>query len=547
MGFILALVVWFLGASGSLFGQQSAALAPDEIFYNGKIVTVDSAFTMREAFAVRGDRFLAVGSNAEIRALQGPRTKLVDLRGHTVIPGLMDNHSHPYRYVFTILRGVDLTGVRSLAEMSDRIQQAAARAKPGQTIYATGRWNENELAEKRGPSRKELDRLVPDRPVVVFQARASAYLNTAALNAARISRETKSLRGEPTSVPKDANGEPTGVILGGFPILLLGPRLVPMEDIRELWLKAQQELNALGFTSIREPDVPLEIMRLYHELRREGKLTLRISMGQDIGPGEADDIDEILGPLGVGPGFGDHWLRLDSLGEFAVDAGTGIIPAEKFRQAVMTMNRYGWRPAPHVNGDKPLDMVLDGYEAADREKSIRDRRWIIEHASMIRTNQMDRFARLGVLVAAQFQPYRTGRAEEMIRTEGKERAEQAVPMREMLDHGLIVSAGSDWPGSTNNPFVPFYFYVTRKTEDGRLIGAAQKISREEALRVATINNAYMTYEEKIKGSIEPGKLADFLILSHDILTIPEEQIRSLKPLATYVGGEKVFSSNEGGF
>lgn len=121
-------------------------------------------------------------------------------------------------------------------------------------------------------------------------------------------------------------------------------------------------------------------------------------------------------------------------------------------------------------------------------------------------------------------------------------------MREMLNHGLVVSAGSDWPGGTNNPFVPFYFYVTRKTEDGsQVMSPAQKISRQEALRVSTINNAYMTFEEKIKGSIEPGKLADFVILSHDILTVPEEQIRSIQPLATYVGGRKVFSKEDGGF
>jgi hypothetical protein len=259
-------------------------------------------------------------------------------------------------------------------------------------------------------------------------------------------------------------------------------------------------------------------------------------LGQDIGPGEADDIDEILRPWGVGNSFGDHWLRVDSLGEFAVDASTPYIPPEKFRRAVMAMNRYGWRPAPHVNAAQALDIVLDGYEAADREKSIKDQRWVIEHATMIRTDQMDRFARLGVVVSAQFQPYRGGQT-----------AEGALPVRDMLNHGLVVSAGSDWPGATNNPIIPFYFYVTRKTEDGsKVVGPTQKISRQEALRVSTINNAYETFEEKIKGSIEPEKLADFVILSDDILTVPDEQIRSIHPLATYVGGRKVFSNKDGG-
>jgi len=449
----------------------------------------------------------------------------------------MDNHTHPWRYVFQILRGVDVTGVKSLAEMSDRIRQAAAGAGPDRSIYATGRWSEGDLAEKRGPTRQELDRLVPGRPLVVFQARNNAYLNSAALKAARITRETKSLRGEAGSVPKDASGEPTGLIKGGFPILLMAPRLVPMDDIKALWLQTQQHLNALGFTSIREPDVPLEVMRLYWNMWRDGELTLRVSMGQDIGPGEADDIDEILRPWGVGVPFGDHWLRVDSLGEFAVDAAVPNIAADKFRQAVTAMNRYGWRPAPHVNGAEALDLVLDGYEAADREKSIRGQRWVLEHATNIRTDQMERFARLGVVVAAQFQPYR-----------GTPAAAGAVPMRDMLNHGLVVSAGSDWPGATNNPIIPFYFYVTRKTEDGtKVVGESQKLSRQEALRISTINNAHLTFEEKIKGSIEPDKLADFVILSGDILTVPDEQIRSIHPLATYVGGRKVFSNKDGGF
>jgi predicted amidohydrolase YtcJ len=269
---------------------------------------------------------------------------------------------------------------------------------------------------------------------------------------------------------------------------------------------------------------------------------------------------------GVKVGSGNEWLRYDSFGEFSVDGGwrdqvtstvktpgrqtasvTANISAEKFRQAVMVMNRLGWRPAPHVNADDALDLVLDGYEAADREKSIRDKRWVLEHATMLRPDQMDRAARLGVVISAQFQPYRGGAAQmqSFARYIGKRHVENMVPMRDMLDKGLIVSAGSDWgAGTTNNPFVPFYFNVTRKTEEGLVIGAAQRISRTEALRVSTINNAYMTYEEKVKGSIEPGKLADFVILSQDVLTVPEEQIRSIRPIATYVGGQQVFGAAE---
>jgi len=258
-------------------------------------------------------------------------------------------------------------------------------------------------------------------------------------------------------------------------------------------------------------------------------------------------------------------LRLDSVGEFPVDGipnnaylrephadlpgkNLGVIrlTPERLRQAMFTIDRYGWRPAIHITGDRALDNVLDAYEAVNAVSPIREKRWIVEHIPLVHPEQMERLAKMGVLVSAQFGPYNG--AEGMISSWGKERADRAVPIRELLDHHLLVSAGSDLPGSgTSNPMVAFYFYVTRKTGKGTVSGESQKISREEALRLATVNNAYMTFEEDMKGSIEPGKLADFLILSADILTVPEDQILSLHPLATYVGGVKVYSSPNNGF
>jgi len=538
---------------------------PDAIFYNGKIITVDSAFSIHEALAVRGERFLAVGGNAKMRALAGPGTRLIDLHGSAVIPGLMDNHNHQYDAALMLLQGVNLVGIPSLAEMLNRIRQAATTAKPGQTLYASLGWIESEFPEKRGPTRQELDQVSPNNPVLLFRSRGAAYLNTAALKAAGIGRETKSFASSP--IQKDANGEPTGAINGPAAVLAVTARQNPQpteEEKKELIVKMQQQQNAVGLTSIRELELPPEVMRLYWSLWREGKLTMRVSMGLEVAPEEADKLDEILSHWGVGPGFGDHWLRLDCVGEFAMDGitttaylrepyvnppgnkmGAPNMTAEIFRQAVLAMNRYGWRPSIHITGDKALDVVLDGYEAANQESSIRDNRWIVEHIPLVHPDQMERMARLGVLVSAQFQPY--DGAEGMIRAWGEERAQRAVPMRDLLDHHLVVSTGSDWPTHTNNPFVNIYFYVTRKTMGGTQMGAPQKITREEALRVSSINNAYTTYEEKVKGSIEPGKLADFLILSQDILTVPEEQIRSLHPLATYLSGRKVFSSKDGGF
>jgi predicted amidohydrolase YtcJ len=209
------------------------------------------------------------------------------------------------------------------------------------------------------------------------------------------------------------------------------------------------------------------------------------------------------------------------------------------------MNRYGWRPSIHTQGDRTLDLVLDAFEAANNERSIQDRRWIVEHVPLVHPDQMTRIKRLGVMVSAQYQPYfRAGR---MLREWGIERTEQAVPIKDMLDQGIIVSGGSDWPSMPNNPFLIMYYYITRNTLDAGPVGMDQRLGRMQALRVLTLNNAYLTYDEDIKGSIEPGKLADFVILSDDLLTIPEEEIKEIVALATYVGGRKVYSNPDADF
>jgi predicted amidohydrolase YtcJ len=542
------------------FGQQASGVA-DEIFYNGKIVTVDPSFGVHEAFAVQGEKFLAVGGNAEVEALAGPSTRRTDLRGHTVIPGLMDNHNHQYHAGLVFLRGADLRGVPSLAELLSRIRQQAPTAPPGQVLYGSMGWNPNDFPERRPPTRQDLDEAAPNHPVVVYQARGLARLNTAALRLAGFSRDRPTV-GRATAL-QDASGELTGA-LSGSPSAILNPTTdispLTLDEIKGQILEIQQRQHAVGLTSIRDLQIRPDAMRAYFDLWREGRLTLRVSMGLELNPEDVDQLQERLRHWGVGSGFGDHWLRLDGIAEFnpgnnnfrepplapGDDDGSEMrLPVEKYRQAILLMNRLGWRPSPHINADGGLDQVLDAYEAADRERSIREKRWIVEHVPLMHPDQIERMKRLGVMVSAQIHPYRG--AGNMVRQLGRERAERAVPIREMLDHGLIVSTGSDWPGAIHNPFLNIYFYVTRDTLPLGPFGTAQRISRAEALRVSTINNAYLTFEEQIKGSIEVGKLADFLILSADILTVPESQIPSIRPLATYVGGRKVFARDGGGF
>jgi predicted amidohydrolase YtcJ len=258
----------------------------------------------------------------------------------------------------------------------------------------------------------------------------------------------------------------------------------------------------------------------------------------------------------VFPGFGDHWLRLDSIGEEPYAPKT---PLRQFTEIAIAVNRLGWRFAPHVNGgvagairgtftaDEVLESTLAAYEAADRDRSIKDRRWVMEHIPFATPAQLDRLAKLGVIVSLQAQGYNGG-YEAAVKAYGKERAERQTPIRDMLDRHMVVCAGSDFGGPLpgdphpNNPFKFFYYYVTRKTVDGMELGPQEKISRAEALRLFTVNSAYTTFEEKVKGSIEAGKLADFVVLSQDLMTVPEDKILETRALTTYVGGHKVFAA-----
>ena len=563
--------LWLM--TGAVIAQERHEPAPDTIFYNGKVVTVDSTFSVQEAFAVKDDKFWAVGSTEQVRALAGPHTVLVNLEGHTVIPGLIDAHNHQYRAASLLLRGVDVVGVKSLAELLRRIHQAALVVPPGQTVYTTAGWDQQDFPEKRPPTRQELDSVAEGHAVIVQTTRGNAYANTTALQGLKITRETKTFVGFP--VVKDASGEPTGWLKAPVgPAVPQGLQqatsvLIPpptQEEKEQLIVRMQEQQNALGLTSIRELWLTPEVMRAYQDLRRENKLTIRVSMGVTaFGSTHPDDLATTLKTWGVGTNFGDHWLKLDCVGELQTDGSYdnaylrepfanqpnysgalfGTTTPENLQRLISLVKKYDWRPATHIWGDKGLDVVLDAYEAADpSHETIHSMRWTVEHALLVHPDQLDRLERMGVLVSAQAQPYYL--AKEMINAWGEKRANAAEPLRELLDHHLIVGTGSDWPSLPNNPFVNFYFDVTRNTPAGPL-GVAEKITREEALRMATISNAYLTFEENVKGSIEANKLADFLILSQDIMTVPAEQIPAILPLATYVGGKKAFSAKDGGF
>jgi predicted amidohydrolase YtcJ len=543
MRYRFLLLAGMLAVAGRASGQVSNT--PDAIYYNGKVVTVDSTFSVEQAFAVKDGEFVAVGTNAKIKALSGKATRQVDLKGATVIPGLTDNHDHLWDATKYLRQGVDMVGVTSLAEMQNRLRAAVANAKSGEVVFTTTGWT-----LRPAPTRKDLDAISADVPIVVVGSRrGTGALNSAAFKLAGITKDNPTFEG--AKVRTDDAGD----LLGNPPpypqaILLMDKLLPPWTPAaqEEMISQGMRERNALGITSIRELQVWPDAVASYYRLWRQNKLTLRVALGIEY-PDQANT-EKHLEEFGVGVPFGDHWLRMDSVGEEPWTPGT--MAAKPWTDLALSMNRLGWRPAPHVfadpargtGPDEATNNTLDAYEVADRESTIKDKRWYVEHVPFATPAQMDRMVKLGIIVSIQDAGYNQGFPIRL----PKERFEHQNPVREFLDHKLVVIGGSDYGGPNpierepNNPMIPFYFYVTRKSRAGDTVGADEKISREDALRIFTVNAAYATFEEKDKGSIAPGMLADFVVLNQDIMLVPDEKILETRPLATFVGGKKVYAA-----
>jgi hypothetical protein len=319
-------------------------------------------------------------------------------------------------------------------------------------------------------------------------------------------------------------------------------------------------LNAVGLTSIRYPGAPVQQYRLLREMETRGLLTMRVS--QLLRFPAADSADEIRAAIaasGVKPDEGDEWVRIGGMklavdggfeggwmrepyaepwGEHGTFRGVNTMKQAPYTDVVKELNREGWRVATHAVGDAAIDEVLAAYEAANAEKSIRGRRWTLEHGFIPRADQFPRMKALELVISAQDHLYLAGPS--LVKYWGAARAAMTTPMRTYLDQGFVVAAGTDSAVVPYPPLWVIYHFVSRDTISGGVMGADQKISRAEALRASTINNAYVTFEESTKGSIEPGKLADLVVLPEDILTVPEKRIEQMQVELTMVGGRVVY-------
>ncbi|MHB0769041.1 amidohydrolase [Bradyrhizobium sp. 5.13L] len=556
---LLILGVGIAGASHAI-AQQVELSPPELVMINGKVLTMDPGSSVVEAVAVRDGKVLASGSTAAIKALAGARTRIIDLAGKTVVPGMIDTHAH-FKAAGLSDYVVNMGRAKTVAEALEAIKAFAAKKKPGEWIVG-GAWHPpSQLVEKRYLTKQEIDSVAGSNPVYLRTVGHYSMANSLALQKAGVDKATPNPDGG--SFERDASGELTGVLVETAidRVEKAVPAWTEEDQIRQFKI-AQRVLNSFGITSAVEGATDARDIRTLQKVALSGDATLRAGlMFRPEPPADMSTWEAIMSGNGASSGFGDDWLKFAGIKIF-YDGGMTLKTAlmrdvypdshddyhgvtqqtpERLKQLVSICNRYDWRVGVHVVGDLGIDQVLDAFEAADKEKSIRDRRFTLIHASLIRPEQMERARRLGVRVDLQ-NVFMWDKAATVERFLGRATADRAVPTRTLIEKMGIESlgAGTDFPVNPMNPFLNMYIMVTRKNPDGVAYGPSEAISREQALRLYTSAAARSTFDEGRKGTLEPGKLADMVVLSADYLTVADDQIKDIKADVTIVGGKIVF-------
>jgi predicted amidohydrolase YtcJ len=539
-------------------------ISADIVLRGGRIVTVDRDFSIAEAVAVHGDRIMAVGADRDVAALIGPATRVIDLAGRTVIPGLRDSHIHTMGGAADEL-AVSLAEARTMTDVQKAFAARVATTSPGDWVLGGSGWHESQLAEGRLPVRAELDAAAPDNPVLLRRGGHVAVANSAALKLAGITRETP----DPTGgvIVRDAAGEATGVLVER-PAFGLVAKLIPpptrADRIRGLKLYIAK-LNSKGVVATIEPGLNLEEIAAYMELWREGAMTTRVRLLQRING--LDDVTAFSSVLA--PNFGDDWLRIGGfkyMSDGGVEAGFLSEPyrivageqtdpdfvgkmmlppggIDELREMFAAAAERGWQVQVHTVGDAAITAIVDLIEEVDRTHPVRDLRWTIMHIFLPTQDSLDKIKRMGLRTTVQDHPVKLGH--NMVRYWGEERAARSIPVRRIIDMGIPTGGGTDAPVVDWNPFESMWWMTTRKIFAGgeiRVLGPAEAISREEALRLYTMGSADIEFMEDRAGSIEKRKLADLAVLSDDLLTVPDDALRGITSLLTMVGGRIVHQS-----
>jgi predicted amidohydrolase YtcJ len=539
-------------------GGQSQPAA-DLIIRDARVWTVDRSQPEADAVAVLGDRIVAVGSNEQIAAWQGPNTRVVDAGGKRLLPGFNDAHVH-FVDGGAQLDNVQLNDATSAAEFARRIGEQAAKLQKGEWLLG-GDWDETKWSPAELPTKALIDPLTSGIPVAVDRYDGHMILaNSLALKLAGVTASTA----EPPGgvIVRDEKGNPTGALKDAAADLVY--KVIPPlthDQRRHAVERALAHAASLGVTSVQHMNPEFTDVAIYNELLNEGKLTTRIYAAPLI-----TQVDDEV-KIGIRRAFGGPYLRIGAVKAYADGSlgshtayffepfrdqpdNRGILsdemhPISLMRDRMMQADAAGLQICTHAIGDAGISAILDIYAEIDKEHGDRDRRWRIEHAQHMAAKDFDRFAQLRVI--ASVQPYHAiddGRwAESRI---GRDRSSRTYAFRTFLNHGVRLALGTDWDVAPLNPMLTLYAATTRATLDGKNPNGwfpEQKLTTQEAIEAYTMGSAYAEFQENEKGSITPGKLADMVLLSEDVLTIDPVKIRDVKVLETWVGGKLTYEAH----
>jgi predicted amidohydrolase YtcJ len=523
---------------------------PDTILFNGKLVRFDAA--PAEALAVREGRINALGASAQIRALAGPATQLIDLEGRTVIPGLIDSHIHAIRAGLTYTTEVHWIGVRSLDEALGRLRAAAAQAPKGSWLIVAGGWIEGQFAEKRRPTQAEVAAAAPEHRVYVQVMYSAALLTRGGIEALGVLEDAE--LGSRLTVEVDSSGSPTGWVSGDARTIsdlydkLPRPTLEQQVEGTRAFFR---ELNSLGITGVLDPggyNLPIDAYGAVFRLWRERGLTLRVvySLCAPRRNHELEDFQALTAMLPMG--FGDGWLTFNGIGEnvtWGMYNNDGPTEAQK-EQLYRTLHwaaQRGLTATFHWNNNRSVHHLLDVLERVDRESRIAPLRWSIAHLNDASPDSLTRIKALGVGWLMQNAFYFRGEA--FLGQRGAEAIRLSPPIGSALRMGIPVGGGTDAHRVMSyNPFVSLQWMLDGRTVTGLPTRTGDETpTRLEALRLYTEGSAWFSFDDTRRGSLAVGKLADLAVLTEDYLTIPVDQIGKIRSVLTMVGGRIVHASD----
>ena len=527
---------------------------PDLVLTNANVITLDHSKPHCEAVAIKYGVIAQVGSMEAVEKGIRVGTLVLDLDGKTVLPGFIDTHVHLDDFGLT-LRTINLEDATSVEEVKELLSERVRRTPKGEWVLGRG-WTENKLRERRLLTRWDIDEVSRDNPVYFHHFSCHAtLLNSRGLEASGIDRHTKPPAGGWIDV--DKSGEPTGFLRSNarfmVPVGLNGVRPRPdLATLREAILIGVNEAVKYGLTAIHVPSADHDEIKVTQELATEGKLPLRVTLLPKV-----ELLDHVL-KLGVNSGLGDERLRIGAIKIFSDGSliaktaavkehferepeNSGILNDQKvFSGQIMEANRAGMQIAVHAVGDRAIEAVLDAYEAALKDTPRTDHRHRIEHGSIMSRDLRERAKRLSVVVSTQ--PELVTRNGDGFQTSlGSRRMAYTYPIKSLLDEGIVVSGSSDCPLTYPDPLKGIWSATTRASENtGKAITAGERVTVDQAIHMYTVNAAYVGFDEKRKGTIEEGKLADFTVLSGDPYVVGAERIRDIKVEMTIVGGVRVY-------